>query len=558
MKSNTELQKLQQLKDETGELSVSDEKRYRMLKKQAERELLEAADVISCTCVGAGDPRLSRIKFHSILIDESMQSTEPECMVPVVLGAKQLILVGDHCQLGPVVMCKKAAKAGLSQSLFERLVVLGIRPFRLEVQYRMHPELSQFPSNFFYEGSLQNGVRADERKLKIDFPWPQVDRPMFFLVTQGQEEIAGSGTSYLNRTEAANVEKITTRFLKCRVSPEQIGIITPYEGQRAYLVQYMQYQGSLHSKLYQEIEIASVDAFQGREKDIIIMSCVRSNEHQGIGFLNDPRRLNVALTRAKYGIIIVGNPKVLSKQPLWNHLLHFYKERKLLVEGSLNNLKESMIQFTKPKKIVNALNPGTHFMSNAMYDAKEALGPGGYFEKNPQMPPNNISMNAGFGSNFLQQQARPPTMPGVGNYPRNMDMFSRTHDSISYISHDRVQATMNNIPVPVGMFMNMSNVPPRFYNQQQAAVQAAAKQQNQRRKGLPAAKATSKPRNNASQGSPLTQGMSQNMSQPGFSLSQQPDMMFQDYMSGEYQSQMDGILSQDSNFQVSILSQQNA
>lgn len=284
LETNTELQKLQQLKDETGELSSVDEKRYRMLKKAAEKELLEAADVICCTCVGAGDPRLHRLKFHSILIDESMQATEPECMVPVVLGAKQLILVGDHCQLGPVVMCKKAARAGLSQSLFERLVVLGIRPFRLEVQYRMHPDLSRFPSNFFYEGSLQNGVCADERKLlKIDFPWPQPDKPMFFYVTQGQEEIAGSGTSYLNRTEASNVEKIATRFLRCGVKPEQIGVITPYEGQRAYLVQYMQYQGSLHSKLYQEIEVASVDAFQGREKDIIIMSCVRSNEHQGIG-----------------------------------------------------------------------------------------------------------------------------------------------------------------------------------------------------------------------------------------------------------------------------------
>lgn len=99
MKSNSDLQKLQQLKDETGELSSSDEKRYRALKKTAERELLEAADVICCTCVGAGDPRLSRIKFHSILIDESMQSTEPECIVPVVLGAKQLILVGGRLLL---------------------------------------------------------------------------------------------------------------------------------------------------------------------------------------------------------------------------------------------------------------------------------------------------------------------------------------------------------------------------------------------------------------------------------------------------------------------------
>lgn len=557
MKSNTELHKLQQLKDETGELSVSDDKRYRMLKRQAERELLEAADVISCTCVGAGDPRLSRIKFHSMLIDESMQSTEPECMVPVVLGAKQLILVGDHCQLGPVVMCKKAAKAGLSQSLFERLVVLGIRPFRLEVQYRMHPELSQFPSNFFYEGSLQNGVRADERRLKIDFPWPQPERPMFFLVTQGQEEIAGSGTSYLNRTEAANVEKITTRFLKCRVNPDQIGIITPYEGQRAYLVQYMQYQGSLHSKLYQEIEIASVDAFQGREKDIIIMSCVRSNEHQGIGFLNDPRRLNVALTRAKYGIIIVGNPKVLSKQPLWNHLLHFYKERKLLVEGSLNNLKESMIQFAKPKKIVNALNPGTHFMNNTMYDAKEALAPGGYYDRSGgagQVNVNPLGLNTGYGANMMPPAGRQPPIHGMStmNYGRNpnVDMYSRPHDPISYISHDRAQASMNNMPVPVGMFMNMGNPPPRFYNQQQAAaVQAAAKQNQRSRKGAPAVKSVTKPRN-ASQGSPLTQGMSQNMSQPGFSLSQQPDLMFQDYMTGDYPSQMDGILSQESSFQV--------
>src|SRR5690606_15470733 len=107
------------------------------------------------------------------------------------------------------------------------------------------------------------------------------------------EEIAASGTSYLNRTEAAFVEQLTTKLLKCGLKPSQIGIVTPYEGQRAYLVQYMQQHGNLHNKLYQEVEVASVDAFQGREKDFIIMSSVRSNDHQGIGFLNDPRRLNV-------------------------------------------------------------------------------------------------------------------------------------------------------------------------------------------------------------------------------------------------------------------------
>jgi len=542
MDCNTELQKLQQLKEETGELSSVDEKRYRMLKKAAEKELLDAADVICCTCVGAGDPRLSRLKFQTILIDESMQATEPECMVPVILGAKQLILVGDHCQLGPVVMCKKAARAGLSQSLFERLVVLGIRPFRLEVQYRMHPELSRFPSNFFYEGSLQNGVCADERKLaKMDFPWPVADKPMLFYVTQGQEEIAGSGTSYLNRTEAANVEKMTTRFLRCGVKPEQIGVITPYEGQRAYLVQYMQYQGTLPSKLYQGIEVASVDAFQGREKDLIIMSCVRSNEHQGIGFLNDPRRLNVALTRAKFGIIVVGNPKVLSKQQLWNHLLNFYKEQKVLVEGPLNNLKESMIQFSKPKQITNAANPGTHFMSTTMYDAREAMVPGSIYDRT--------------GNNNPPAHYMPRPAPGG-----RLDMFG--HDPISYISPERAQAALSNIPVPVGMFMNMSHVPPRFYNQHQQAMQARQAGRTNRMTNNRLRNKNNlgknKMGNTLSQGNsqePYSQGITQGMSQQGgmsqgFSLSQ-AGLSQDSYHIPDYQSQMmDGFLSQDSTYQA--------
>ncbi|XP_058084777.1 regulator of nonsense transcripts 1 homolog isoform X2 [Magnolia sinica] len=350
----SELHKLQQLKDEQGELSSSDEKKYKALKRATEREISQSADVICCTCVGAGDPRLANFRFRQVLIDESTQATEPECLIPLVLGVKQVVLVGDHCQLGPVIMCKKAARAGLAQSLFERLVLLGVKPFRLQVQYRMHPSLSEFPSNSFYEGTLQNGVTINERQSSgIDFPWPVPNRPMFFYVQMGQEEISASGTSYLNRTEAANVEKIVTTFLRSGVIPSQIGVITPYEGQRAYIVNYMSRNGALRQQLYKEIEVASVDSFQGREKDYIILSCVRSNEHQGIGFLNDPRRLNVALTRARYGIVILGNPKVLSKQPLWNSLLTHYKEHECLVEGPLNNLKQSMVQFQKPKKIYN-------------------------------------------------------------------------------------------------------------------------------------------------------------------------------------------------------------
>jgi regulator of nonsense transcripts 1 len=276
----------------------------------------------------------------------------------------------------------------------------------------------------------------------------------------------------------------------------------------------------------------------GREKDIIIMSCVRSNEHQGIGFLNDPRRLNVALTRAKYGIIIVGNPKVLSKQQLWNNLLNFYKEKKVLVEGSLNNLKESMIQFAKPKKIINTFNPGQHFMSSTMFDAKEAMQQrpfyGGVGGNNDRMMHGNMAMGNQWNNH-------------------NMDMF-RAHDSISYISPERAQAAMNGMAVPVGMFMNMSNnsMPPRYFQQQQAAIQQAAKQSRAKKNMsvgggggggssgvIGGGSSQSKMRGKSSQVGPLTQGMSQNMmSQPGFNV----DFSQNDFAAD---SQIDGLLSQD-------------
>jgi len=345
-----ELRKYQLLRRELGDLSAQDARRYKVLRQKAELAILQAADVICCTCVGAGAPALSQFRFRHVLVDESTQSMEAESLIPIVCGCKHLVLVGDHCQLGPVVCYKNAANAGLTQSLFERLILLGQRPTRLQVQYRMHPALSEWSSNAFYEGTLQNGVSAAEREtpgLRLD--WPNPTRPMYFHINTGGEELGSTGTSYINRTEAATIERIVTNMLKAGVTPDQIGVVTPYEGQRVFICQNMVRTGPLRSELYRDIEVASVDSFQGREKDFILLSCVRSNEQSGIGFLRDPRRLNVALTRAKYGCIIVGNARLLSKNPLWHSLLTHCMDRDVLVEGPLNNLQPTNMVLPQPK-----------------------------------------------------------------------------------------------------------------------------------------------------------------------------------------------------------------
>lgn len=375
-REESELNKLMKLREEAGELSDRDDRRLRFLKRATERELLDAADVICTTCTTAGDPRLSSLRFRSVLIDEATQAAEPEALIPIVHGCKQLVFVGDHSQLGPVITEKRAAAAGLGQSMFERLVALGIRPIRLQVQYRMHPALSAFPSITFYEGTLQNGVSADDRKSSLaEFPWVDTAQPMVFWSQTGPEEVSASGTSYLNRVEASAVEKAVTHLLKAGVASDEIGVITPYEGQRAYVVSHFARMGPLRQEVYRDVEVASVDAFQGREKTYIIMSCVRSNEHQGIGFLSDPRRLNVALTRSRLGNVIIGNPKVLSRQSLWAALLQHYRDRNVLVEGPLTNLKACVISIPRPRRRQNGefarhtpLPPGPTTMSGSKLD----------------------------------------------------------------------------------------------------------------------------------------------------------------------------------------------
>ncbi|AET38157.1 ATP-dependent RNA helicase NAM7 Ecym_2426 [Eremothecium cymbalariae DBVPG len=402
-----ELKKLLRLKEDAGELSARETRLFAKLVRKNESAILKKADVVCCTCVGAGDKRLDS-KFRTVLIDESTQASEPECLIPVVKGTKQVILVGDHQQLGPVILDRKAGNAGLKQSLFEKLVSLGHVPIRLEVQYRMNPYLSEFPSNMFYEGTLQNGVTVEQRTiLESSFPWPISDIPMMFWANYGREEISANGTSYLNRIEAINCERIITRLFKDGVKPAQIGVITPYEGQRAYIVQYMQMNGSMDKDMYMTVEVGSVDAFQGREKDYIILSCVRANDHQSIGFLVDPRRLNVALTRAKYGLAILGNPTSLFRNRLWNHLLIHFREKGCLVEGTMDNLQLCTVQLTRSKNrrsrkntknsidkndkwqgVTNSYNSEFAVSNNVEFDMQSLMSFGGQ-EFNTMFAPNS-------------------------------------------------------------------------------------------------------------------------------------------------------------------------
>lgn len=213
-KDSKRLVELMKMKEE-GELKKDDYENYKKLKSKAENEVLNQAEVVVTTCIASFDKRLNNYRFPMVLVDEATQSCEGECLLPLLRGAKHVILVGDHCQLGPVVLCKNAAKAGLKMSLFERLIKLKIKPHMLQVQYRMHPMLSEFPSNTFYNGNLQNGVSAEERiHYSVNFNWPNPNKPMFFYHIAGTEEFSASGTSYLNRKEAEFIEKSVTALLK--------------------------------------------------------------------------------------------------------------------------------------------------------------------------------------------------------------------------------------------------------------------------------------------------------------------------------------------------------
>jgi regulator of nonsense transcripts 1 len=289
-----------------------------------EADLLDKADVIVTTCIAAGDPRISGRRFRSVIIDEATQDVEPSCLIPAVLSTHRVVLVGDHKQLGPVVLDRKANVTGLSRPLFSRLVALNIPRIRLNVQYRMHPEIAEFPSMAFYNATLQNGVTA------VDRPMPSFIqslgfgdlKPVTLWDIPSEEEWDASGRSLINRIEARRVKQVVEMLPRCA----DVGVITFYDGQRTLL----------SDSIGDICEVASVDGFQGREKGVIILSTVRGNSKGLIGFLHEFRRLNVAVTRAKFALVICANVRTLqdSQDHTWLKLLEHLDAKDCIVRGA--------------------------------------------------------------------------------------------------------------------------------------------------------------------------------------------------------------------------------
>ncbi|MBI87702.1 MAG: hypothetical protein CMB67_01555 [Euryarchaeota archaeon] len=298
-------------------------KEVKRIEGEIRDDILDRAQVLCCTCIGSGHEILDGRRFPRVLIDEATQATEPAALVPLVRGARQVVLIGDHRQLPPTVISRRAEKGGLGRSLFERLVDMGIVPSILTTQYRMHPSISEFPNSQFYDGILEDGVEASEREAPAGILWPDWESPLSFLPLDGDEILSPDGASKENPAEAAWVVKILMDFVESGgLSLSQVGIVTPYAGQVRAIRDMLPEQ-------FQSVEVRTVDGYQGREKDVIIFSCVRSNIDGNVGFLSDRRRLNVALTRSRRGLIVIGDPDTLSHNQDWSDWLEHIRSRKL-------------------------------------------------------------------------------------------------------------------------------------------------------------------------------------------------------------------------------------
>ncbi|QGJ70835.1 P-loop containing nucleoside triphosphate hydrolase [Planctomycetales bacterium 10988] len=299
----------------------------RRLEAQAVQQVINSADILCVTTTGMDAELLGKRTFDLAVVDEACQSVEPGCWIPL-LRANKLILAGDPCQLPPTIVSDEAQREGFGISLPERLLSEhGTKISQLlEVQYRMHESIMAFSSREFYEDRLQAAegvgqwVLADLAHVERN-EW--TTQPLLFIDTVGagyDEEIEPEGESKLNPQEAQLVKSQVEKLLAAGLLPAELAVIAPYAAQVRYL------RNLLGSELRDAgLEIDSIDGFQGREKEAIVLTCVRSNKDGEIGFLKDARRMNVALTRARRKLIVIGDSGTLGGNPFYQRLLESFE-----------------------------------------------------------------------------------------------------------------------------------------------------------------------------------------------------------------------------------------
>ena len=294
----------------------------RQLEQQAIDHVLDRADVI-CATTSIDEAVLANRMFDWVVIDEACQCTESACWVPLQRG-KRILLAGDHCQLPPTVISTTAAREGYSRSMLERLVEThGAAITRqLDVQYRMHAAIMRFSSAQFYHDSLQADDSVRNHVLS-DLPQvvssPLTDEPRTYIDTAGasyDEEQESDGSSRRNPAEGRLVLKKVGQLLEAGLPAADVAVIAPYAAQVRWLREHAPDSG---------LEIDTVDGFQGREKEAVVISLVRSNREGEIGFLGDTRRMNVALTRARRKLIVVGDSATLGGHPFYAALLEYFE-----------------------------------------------------------------------------------------------------------------------------------------------------------------------------------------------------------------------------------------
>ena len=288
-------------------------------------DLFDGAKVIASTLVSSNHRLLNGRRFATLFIDEAAQALEAACWI-AIRKADRVVLAGDHCQLPPTIKCVEAARGGLDRTLMEK--VARTKPAAvslLKVQYRMNEDIMRFPSQWFYRGELRAAPEVRHRGI---LDW---DIPMTWIDTTGmefKEEFVGESFGRINRQEAdllmSELEAYVERIGRGRILDERVdfGLISPYKAQVQYLRGRIRRSDALRP-LRDLITVNTVDGFQGQERDVIFISLVRANEEGQIGFLSDLRRMNVAITRARMKLVILGEAETLSRHPFYKKLLEY-------------------------------------------------------------------------------------------------------------------------------------------------------------------------------------------------------------------------------------------